>query len=280
MLFRKVLIVFKTVGRALAGMAVDFKILTKRWDGGPVFRQFHQNGHQLLVPADKDVGRLTYYFGSFEKEETSYFRQVLKRSDVCVDVGANVGYYTVLMAGLAQEGIVHSFEPQPLNYHLLGVNVSANNLTNVHTNLCALSDHEGEAPFVVAEDPAFSSLVDTGRKKVLSNIQVRIRTLDQYCAECQVPRVDILKVDVEGGEGKVLHGACRLLTTVDRRPRLVMLELNEAMLRKQGSSVEELIALMERIAYRPFVLEGGKEVPFSRQRPGASENAFFAPRAR
>lgn len=172
-----------TAGRVAAlganGLVTDLRLFAKRWRGGPIFRQASNHEFQMLVRADHELGRQVYCLGVFEKEESAFIRQEIKESDVCFDVGANVGYHSLLLAVTAKRGFVHSFEPVPSNYHLLSANVLLNGLGNVAVNNCAVGSAQEEADFFITRDAAFSSFVDTGRMPVVERVRVPVVTLDQ-----------------------------------------------------------------------------------------------------
>jgi FkbM family methyltransferase len=229
----------------------------------------------ILVRADEDVGHAIYFLREFEPQESTFVYKNTRESDICVDIGANIGFYTLGLAKRANRGAVHSFEPVPLNCHVLMVNVLANGLSNAVINNCAVGDINGEVDFCIARDGAYSSLVDTGRKTVVETAKTPMVTLDSYRSDRKLPRVDILKVDVEGAEPAVIRGAANLLADPERRPRLVMLELFEPMLRQFGCTIEESVTVMRSYGYEPFVFVDGRLVPFSEQHYNRFYNVLF-----
>src|SRR5262245_3843816 len=96
------------------------------------------NGYDLLVLANEDVGRSIYYGGSYEPAESKYLARRISRDSLCIDVGANVGYFTLLMAKVASAGSVHTFEPIPLNTSLLRASIELNGFTNIFVNQSAV----------------------------------------------------------------------------------------------------------------------------------------------
>jgi FkbM family methyltransferase len=245
-------------------------------ENGVILRQKRLNGFQVIVRAEEEVGRELYCKGIFESQETRFLKSLVSESSVCFDVGANIGYYSLLFASLSPRGVVHSFEPVPLNYHILCANSILNSFANLKPNLCAMGDREGSAELVVSSDSAYSSLVDTGRKPAARKIAVRMITLDEYCNSNKIHRIDLLKADVEGAEGRVLSGAQQVMRDPKRRPRTVMLELYEPMLRQYGSSTQEISARMQALGYRPSVLLEGSLVPFQRELHGHLYNVIFS----
>lgn len=253
----------------------DIRLFARMRNGHCAFRQSYINGMSVLVRADEDLGRDIYFLGEFEPQESAFIVGNVRETDICVDIGANVGFYTIHLAKKARRGMVHSFEPVPLNYQVLALNVLTNGLSNVVMNNFAVGDTDGEANFCIARDGAFSSLVDTGRRIIVETAKTQVMKLDSYCSESKLPRIDILKVDVEGAELAVIRGAAELLADSERRPRLVMLELFEPMLRQLGGSILEVQGLMQRHGYSPFVFVRNRFVPFSESHHNRFHNVLF-----
>ncbi len=266
--------VLQATQHELGGMLADLKLFRRRGNGHCSFRHSRVNGLDLLVRADEDLGHDIYFFGEYEPGESAFITQNVRPDDICVDVGANIGFYTLLLARNAQKGLVHAFEPVSLNYHLLTVNVLTNNLGNVTLNNCAIGDHNADIDFYVAQDGGFSSAVDTGRKQIVDKAQVKMITLDSYCSQVGLSRIDFLKIDVEGGEPGSIRGAHELLSDA-RKPRLLMLELYEPMLQRFGSTINEVVRQMRNYRYDPFVAVDGKLVPFTEKHHNTFYNVFF-----
>jgi FkbM family methyltransferase len=139
--------------------------------------------------------------GTYEREQTALFEQMLDPGDTVLDVGANVGYYTLLASVLVGGGgRVHAFEPEPRNAGFLRRHVQINGRGNVHVVQAAVSDVAGTARF------DFGSGTGTGRLAQAGALEVRTVRLDDYCAEHGLAPAAI-KIDVEGAEMSVLQGA-------------------------------------------------------------------------
>jgi FkbM family methyltransferase len=249
----------------ISGAFEDFKLLSRHANGGCALRYSRMDGFDLLVRADEDLGRDIYFFREYEPWDSSFILGKLRPTDICLDVGANVGFYTISLAMKVREGEVHAFEPAELNYHVLALNTLTNPLSNVVVNNCAVGDRNQEVDFFVAQDGGFSSTVDTGRRRIVERTRVRMVTLDSYCSEVGLSRVDFLKVDVEGGEPMVIRGAHELLSDHKRKPRLVMLELYEPMLCKFGAGIRDVVELMKGYGYAPSICVADDLVPFAEQ---------------
>jgi FkbM family methyltransferase len=273
---KRFIVAGKMVRKVFANSLLDFRLFTHTWRGGAVLKQGRIDGFQVLARADLAVGNQIYRYGCYEPDESNYLRRRIRTNDICIDVGANIGYYTLLMASLANEGVVHAFEPLPLTASILRTNLLLNEIQNAIANQMAVGDTNDEVDFVESADDAFSSLLDTGRNPVLRRTRVCMTTLDAYCQARSLSRIDCLKVDVEGAEEKVIRGAARLLSDRERRPRLIMLELYDPMLTKYKTSIDQMLALMQSFSYQPFTIRRGELAPFSREDYNTHQNVFFS----
>ena len=263
------------LGQGLSNLSTDLMLLVRRWRNGVVLRQKQLDSFQMIVRADEEVGRAIYYGNVHEGDETAFLRSRVTARSICCDIGANVGYYSLLFASLAPDGRVHSFEPVPLNFYVLCTNRLLNHFYNLIANPCAVVDSNATVSFVVSRDSAFSSLVDTGMKPRAMEISVPMIRLDSYCEQNGVDRIDVLKVDVEGAEGRVLSGAPELFRDRSRRPRTIMLELYDPLLSRYDSSIDRILSTMEDFGYRPFVFRKGQRVSFQREHYNRLYNVIF-----
>ena len=236
--------------------------------------------YEMLVFANEDVGRQIWLFGGFEPDETRFFADQIQPADICLDVGGNVGYFSLLMSRLAVDGSVHVFEPIPVNAALIRANASLNGFGNLHVNNAAVGDHEGCVQFSVSLDSAYSSMHATGRVSEKASIHVPMISLDHYISTASLPRIDVMKVDVEGAEDLVIRGGASFLADINRRPRIVLLELYEGNLSAFDVSAATVIARMASFGYEPHVLRSGgrRLVHYDVLQHSALHNIIFLPR--
>lgn len=238
-------------------------------------RHVHLKDFQLLVAANEDVGRQIMLFKDFEPEDSQFFREAIRPTDICFDVGGNVGFFAMLMAHRAAQGQVHVFEPIPLNAALIKTNAELNGFTNLHVHNVAVGDKECTVQFSISIDSAYSSMKATGRRDEERSLEVPMRSLDKYVDDAGIARVDIMKVDVEGAEGMVIEGASKLLSDAERRPRLVLLELFEPNLKPFETSVERIVNRMIEFGYTPQVHDGTGLIPFDLSMSNKFYNVIF-----
>jgi len=168
-------------------------------------------------------GNLAFALGLYEPEATRSIRQMVKAGNCCLDVGANLGYYTISMAKwVGSCGLVVAFEPFPTNFETLERNVHLNGLKNVILAPTALSNRNGVLRLIYSVNDHFSATPSAKGYAVDENqdsIQVPTRRLDDYVAELgRIPT--LIKIDVEGAELSVLEGAQNTLASV--RPILLV----------------------------------------------------------
>ena len=184
-------------------------------------------GEMIFPVEDVWVGRSFGLYGEFSELETDAFKRTVKAGDVVVEAGANIGAHTVLLSQLVGDaGRVFAFEPQRLVYQTLCGNLALNSIENVFAYEMALGDVAGRMSM---EAPVTSTGVNVGGGRLVEEASdgVPVRTLDSFGLE----RLDFLKADVEGFEGRLLSGAvetigrCRPLLYVenDRGDRDVLI---------------------------------------------------------
>lgn len=140
--------------------------------------------------------------------EPTHTRAMIERAgpgDAVLDIGAHVGYFTLLFARLVgASGSVWAFEPDPTNFRYLQRHVSVNGLRNVQTRRLAISDEEGTVRFAAGRGSGTGHLSQRGTD------EVRSTTIDAFCARSGVSP-SLIKMDVEGAELRALQGAIKVL---------------------------------------------------------------------
>ncbi len=179
---------------------------------------------------------------------------------VAIDIGANVGLFTIALAGIGYSEI-HAFEPVPQTFARLKANITNNRLVkNISLNCLAVGSEEGFAEFQIFDNsPAINRLVKSSNHhlKITSTQRVPITTLDQYCSEQEISKIDFLKIDVEGMEPLVIQGAENLL--INRCISTILLEICPANLEVVGNSIQGLYESFAKVGYLPHrLLESGE----------------------
>jgi len=182
------------------------------------------------------------YLGTFEPHETGLIKGCLRPGMTFIDVGANIGYYIALAATqVGPAGRVIAFEPSAYAFERLSAMASKSALTQVTAIHAGLSDAAGSLKLYLGIGSANHTPTMVPHENASAST-VRVVPLDDEAARLGIEHIDLMKIDVEGYEPKVLAAAARLLR--ERRIRAILCEFNEMWLRKAGSSPDALEALI------------------------------------
>ncbi|MCG8403929.1 MAG: FkbM family methyltransferase [Phycisphaerales bacterium] len=147
------------------------------------------------------------WIGSYEHDKRVLFEGTLKESSVVFDIGANVGFYTLLASTLVgKEGHVFAFEPFPANLTYLKEHLRLNNIENVTVFDAAVSDKSGTTFFEEGPSRSMGHISSTG------TLQVQTVVIDELVAAGNLPTPDYIKMDIEGAEVHALSGAKSMLS--------------------------------------------------------------------
>jgi FkbM family methyltransferase len=211
---------------------------------------------RICSPKRNASASTTFYLGFVEPRFLRFLSAWLRPGMNVIDVGANVGAYTLLAAKrVAPYGRVLAFEAAPQTHRFLVENIRRNGFSNVRAELLALGDVPGLLTFTERSDFGKSSVCVNN--EVCGTIQVHAIALDSYCTSVSPTPIDYLKIDVEGYELAVLRGARK---TLARNPAmLVQMEMIESHARRFGFELASVQWLMGEYGFSPYALsESGR----------------------
>ncbi len=193
----------------------------------PVQRITIVYGHRMKI----DTRRYTtpaHDWEAYELSTVKVFKELLKAGMTVVDIGAHIGFYTLLAARLVgPTGKVYAFEPHPQNFALLKENIELNGYWNVTAVNKAVTNRSGLVKLFAGVHSSQPSLFrDTFT--TVPRVVVETTTLDDFFEEVGWPEIDLIKIDVEGAEPYVLQGARKLIKRVGLK---LIVELNPARLK-------------------------------------------------
>jgi FkbM family methyltransferase len=201
------------------------------------------------------------YFG-IEVEPREPLLRLARSGDVVIDVGANVGEVALLLAHrVGASGRVLAFEPHPAIHERARRNLELNRLGQLELVRRGLGAEPGHATLAI---PVSSNRGGTRISAAGEGLEIEITTIDRFVAERALPRVDLIKIDVEGFEHHVLRGG---RATLERHHPRLFVEVDDDNLRAQGTSARELVGLVEELGYRITHAQLG--VPVGRDHPFA-----------
>jgi FkbM family methyltransferase len=166
--------------------------------------------HQLYLQSGSDwLTSRIWWDGvdAFEPEVGPYFAQVAKDAGGVLDIGAYTGWYSLVAATLNHTANIIAFEANPIIVNELRGNVELNGFNNVSIVQCAVSDGDGQAKFYLGgEGLASSSSLESEWRGLHQTIEVVTRSVDSVLTEFGNPRVDLVKMDIEGSESRAIMG--------------------------------------------------------------------------
>ena len=220
---------FKEAPLTVIGRAVRWPV-SVALGRSPVF-ELVNGGAKLRVPADMRYTSLSaFLLRDAIEPELHYLQKFVGKGDIFVDVGANIGLFTLKVAPHAAR--VVSVEPGEAAGTQLDANIALNGFSNVTVVRKALADKPGTAALhhnPLGDDPQAFSLISDGTDS--GSEQVEVTTLDMLVRSLDLPRVDCIKIDVEGAESMVIAGG---IETINAYHPTVIFEINCPTLDKAG----------------------------------------------
>lgn len=195
------------------------------------------------------AGRRMYKLGDYENELTDYIKKNIKleKDDIMLDVGANLGWYSLLCEKLFPGSKVYSFEPDPLNFSLLADNLKLNNSKNVNIYQMAVSDREDIMKLYLYDNK------NRGRHSLLpindgQTIDVKTITLNSFVEEQKInpEKIKFLKIDIEGYEYFALSGAKNILKYV----KTIQSEYSPTYMKRGGTTPEVFLDLLYSYGFK------------------------------
>lgn len=196
------------------------------------------------------IQRNIYFLGYYELRETRLLTRLLRRGDTFVDVGANIGWYTLLAANrVGATGKVFAFEPSDGVFSHLMYNVRASGYDHVVAERLALADRAGAVQLRVAagRGPGTASILPTAASGNDAMEQVETIRFDDYWRERRIQSVRLVKIDVEGAELMVLRG---MREALERQAiEYLIIEVSDSRLRSAGESSRALLEMLQSYGY-------------------------------
>ncbi|MFC2002727.1 FkbM family methyltransferase, partial [Chloroflexota bacterium] len=194
---------------------------------------------------------VTAALNPYESFETQIFEQVVKEGDTVVDLGANVGYYTLLASRIVGErGKVCTFEPDPKTYDLLLKNIELNKYSNIDPVPKAVTNKVGTAKFFLSHEPGANTLHQ--HKGSGRFIEVETETLDHFFQN-RGEIINFIKMDIEGGEMDALSGMDRLIS--QNRNLKMFVEFVPGFVKRSGHSPEKLLDKLWSYNFKVFLID-------------------------
>lgn len=259
--------------------------LLRRGAGCPAAAIVRRLGIDWELNLNEGIELAIYLLGSFEPSVLRTYETLLEPGSIAIDIGANIGAHTLPMARLVGEsGHVYAFEPTVYALGRLRTNLSRN--PDLAARVTVVHAYVAGRPGVTVPDAIHSSwplenaqdLHVLHRGRMMPTGNAAAMTLDAFITAHEVPRVDFVKIDVDGSEAAVLAGA---RDTIQRfRPALLV---EFAPQERGDGAIAEIVSFLTRMRYRLHQLRRRKELPLdadalcSRIKVGSSMNVLCLP---
>ena len=225
-------------------------------------------GARVAVSLNDRIGRMMWA-GCYERELLAILRHMLFPGMVFVDVGAQIGYFSMAAAALVgSSGAVYSFEPDSECFSRLSRNSRTYPWVKVYN--AAVADFTGQTAFYRTprrNESGWGTMFEADETR--EKVSVHVLTLDDQMEKHAIEKIDFIKIDVEGAECRVLEGA---RATIARTRPIIWAEANEVCLSRDGRSIPSLLGLLADLGYAANGLYGGRSQSF--------ENVVAVPRER
>jgi FkbM family methyltransferase len=219
---------------------------------GALIKTTHVDHLQLLL----------YYFGTFEPECLAAMHRIVKPGDTVLDVGANIGLFTLEASlSVGSGGRVIAIEAMPDHATAVMNSVRYNGMTNVEVIPVAAGDQIGEAILTLPRNTNYG-MFTLGEVVGDVSFRVPVQRIDDIVLERRLKSVNFIKMDIEGSELSALIGAEQ---TLRQFHPTILIELDENHLSACGTSSHEVKSFLNRLGYREFSLDGTLSRPEHRQ---------------
>lgn len=206
------------------------------------------NDYQMkIIPNDKGISSELMIYGNHEPLTTQIISKELDEGMNCLDIGSNIGYYALLESKkVGQSGNVWAIEPSPENFSTLVDNIKLQNNKNVKAFNFAIGDKNGEIEFIINKKSNWSKIKEENDPVGLGDkiIKVPLKTLDSFSEESKFEKIDLLRMDVEGYENKIIFGGLKFLKKF--RP-IIMIEIHKMIMGK--NETKKMLEKLKEINY-------------------------------
>ncbi|PSF36238.1 hypothetical protein C7H19_13605 [Aphanothece hegewaldii CCALA 016] len=210
--------------------------------------KMYQDPNQPLGPINSDL----IINGFWEQSETNYFIKFIQENDIVLDIGANLGYFSLLFAKqVGNKGKVYAFEPEPNLFLLLKKNVEVNQYQNITLINKAVSHQNTSLKLYISEDNIGDHRIydaEDGRQY----IEIDSLKLDDYFADFE-PEIRLIKMDIQGAEYEALQGMINLINK-NKKVEIVT-EFSPYHLKFAGVEPIIYLELIEKLGFTIYILQ-------------------------
>jgi FkbM family methyltransferase len=237
------------------------------------------NNFKMIVDTSDISITPSLFARNYEMQETKFFEGIVKEGMTVVDIGAHIGYYTLLASRqVGVSGKVYAFEPNPTNFYLLLRNIKLNHINNVvAVNKAVSNTNDSHRLFIDRKFSGSHSLAvnNLETKDKAESIIVETMTLDSYFDDT---RIDLIKIDAQGAEGLILEGGYKTF----KNTASILIEFWSYGIRNFGHKPEELLEKLYKLGFKSYAINNRGSIDDKRDLSGITNmprhksiNLFF-----
>ena len=177
-------------------------------------------------------------------------KKIIHLGDSIIDVGANIGILTLFFRKLVgDEGMIYSFEPNPIVFSILEKNIKENNLINIQIENKAVSNRDGKVQFIIDSSITSSKISEKGE----NTIDMDCVTLDNYFLKKDI-QIDFVKIDTEGFDWTVIQGMKNIIKI---NPKIkILIEFHTSLIKESGTTVKKFLKIIQDLNFIIYDLGG------------------------
>ncbi len=193
-----------------------------------------------------------YFLDAYEDSELLFMKSILKDGSIFIDIGANIGLYSLIASKLVKEnGNIYAFEPYPKNRKVFNENITLNNFKNITVESFAITDKESEITLFYNNENANLGMVSAYITDSDNALKVKTISLDSYVKKQQITKIDFIKLDIEGGEYTALLGMQNVLANFSP---ILMIEILDYVPFAKNTNQDKIVSFLAKFEYQKWFI--------------------------
>lgn len=232
-------------------------------------------GLKLNLHLDDWIQQNIYFKGSYENTELNWIEKNLNPDDVFIDIGANIGIYTLSAAQKISHGKVYSFEPFEQNHNSLLKNIELNPFKNIQVEKLAIAECEKTISLFYDDADKNMGMVSSYNVSKKNETIIKAIALDDFVISNKINKIAIIKMDIEGNEWFAFQGMKNVLK--NQKPKL-LIEVDPEILERTGYTANEIFSFLELLNYKRFYFNENGNLVEEEPIITVTKNIVFMPR--
>ncbi len=228
---------------------------------------------KLVLSIDDWIQQHIYFTGTYEESELLFIEKNLKPDSTFIDIGANIGLFSITASAVVgDKGNIISFEPFSTNYDAFCHNININSIHNIKAERLAVADKDKIIPLYYNQDESNLGMVSSYASNHTLKEEIISTSLDTYLSDKKINTVDIIKMDIEGGEYLALLG---MKSTLIKYHPLLIIEIDNNILKDTPYSDKDIYTYLKELNYTPYYINSDGNLLAERLAGDNSMNVVF-----